>query len=228
LVFVLIVAIPAISFTAKEPWVSLDASGRLVYRTLPRGDRIVEFSYAGYIGGGIALPRVPAVRGVAPSGGDDTAAIPGVIDEVYAMPLKHGFRGAVDLAAATFLLGGTLNIHTSGVVLRGSGSLAGGTTLKLTGEPHVAVAIAGKQETQVDGRVVRVVDAYVPSGAQSLTVDDASGIGPGDAIRIKRYTTPNGCISWAWTRWCATARVRPGWAIPLRRYALWPAGKRMC
>lgn len=37
---------------SRAPWVSLDASGRLVYRTLPRGDRIADFSYAGYMGGG--------------------------------------------------------------------------------------------------------------------------------------------------------------------------------
>lgn len=38
---------------------SLDSSGHLVYRRLPKGDQIIDFSYAGYMGGGVPLPNVP-------------------------------------------------------------------------------------------------------------------------------------------------------------------------
>ena len=185
----LIIAVPAHSGN-KEHWVSLDASGRLVYRTLPQGGRIVDFSYAGYMGGGVALPRLPSVQTVAPSGADDTAAIQHAIDHVSAMPLKDGFRGAVLLAPGTFLCSAALNINASGVVLRGSDPLAGGTTLKLTGQPHVGIEVSGKEEIQVLGSVARIVDPYVPSGAQSVTLDDASSFAAGDTIRITRYTTP--------------------------------------
>src|ERR1700733_14143440 len=89
-VAILIVAVPAHSRESKEHWVSLDSTGRLVYRALPQGDRIVDFSYAGYMGGGISLPRLPAVQTVAPSGTDDTAAIQRAIDQVSTMPLKDG------------------------------------------------------------------------------------------------------------------------------------------
>src|SRR5580698_4955963 len=79
---------------SQRPWVSLDSSGKLVYRTLPRGDHIVDFSYAGYMGGGVPLPnRIPIGRKLAPSGVDDSAAIQRAIDEVSALPLKDGFRG---------------------------------------------------------------------------------------------------------------------------------------
>jgi hypothetical protein len=182
----------AISHAARQeaPWVSLDSSGKLIYRTLPRGDRIVDFSYAGYMGGGVLLPRVPAVRTVTPSGGDDTAAIQKAIDEVSAMPTKDGVRGAVVLAPGTFVCSETLNIAASGVVLRGSGPLAGGTTLKLTGDPHVAIAITGNRQVKVLGAPAHIVQPYVPSGAQSITLDDASSFAPGDSIRITRFTTP--------------------------------------
>jgi hypothetical protein len=186
----LVVALPAHSRESKEHWVSLDSTGRLVYRALPQGDHIVDFSYAGYMGGGISLPRVTSVQTVAPSGGDDTAAIQHAIDQVSSMPLKDGFRGAVVLAPGTFLCSGTLNINASGVVLRGSGPLSGGTTVKLTGQPHVGIALSGKEEVQVLGSTAHIVAPYVPSGAQSVSLDDASSFAPGDTIRITRYTTP--------------------------------------
>ena len=173
----------------EQPWVSLDSSGKLVYRSLPRGDRIVDFSYAGYMGGGVSLPRVPGARRVSPSGGDDTAAIQHAIDGVSAMPLKNGFRGAVVLAPGTFSCSEALTITASGVVLRGSGMTEGGTTLTLTGEPHVAIAISGKMEVQAVGAAAHITEPYVPSGAQSITLDDASTFAPGDSIRITRYTT---------------------------------------
>ena len=33
--------------------------GKLVYKTTPAGDRIMDFSNAGYMGGGVALPALP-------------------------------------------------------------------------------------------------------------------------------------------------------------------------
>ena len=174
----------------QKEWVSLDTSGRLVYRALPRGDRIVDFSYAGYMGGGVPLPRVPMVGTVTPSGEDDTLAIQRAIDEVSAMPIQNGFRGAVVLARGTFQCSETLNITASGVVLRGAGLMDGGTTLKLIGQPHAAIAIGGKQQVRVLGTPVHIAEAYVPSGTQSITLDDASSFAVGDSIRITRYTTP--------------------------------------
>jgi hypothetical protein len=173
-----------------DHWVSLDGSGHLVYQSLPNGDHIVDFSYAGYMGGGVPLPRVPAVLTVKPSGADDTAPIQQAIDQVSSMPLKDGSRGAVLLAPGTFSCSATVNITASGVVLRGSGPLNGGTTLKLTGEPHVAIAISGDDKIQNLGAVAHITEPYVPSGAQSITLDNASSVAVGDTIRITRYTTP--------------------------------------
>jgi hypothetical protein len=187
---VLTLAIPGNAAPKQPPWVSLDSSGKLVYRTLPHGDRIVDFSYAGYMGGGVPLPHVAVVRTVAPSGGDDTAAIQRAIDDVSALPIKDGSRGAILLTPGTFLCSGMLNITASGVVLRGSGPLANGTTLKLTGEPHAAIAITGNQKIKILGTPARIAQPYVPSGAQSITLDDASSFAPGDSIRVTRFTTP--------------------------------------
>src|SRR5205085_11984109 len=52
-------------------WVSVGPDGKLQYKTLPNGDHIMDFSWAGYMGGGVALPIVPVKVTVNPSGGDD-------------------------------------------------------------------------------------------------------------------------------------------------------------
>src|SRR4051812_23447255 len=72
---------------ATSEWAHADASGRMVYRTTPAGDRIMDFSHAGYMGGGVALPNMPVKRTVKPSGGpDDTAMIQAAVDEVSKLP----------------------------------------------------------------------------------------------------------------------------------------------
>src|SRR5438128_11353816 len=44
---------------AQSQWVYFNARGDLAYKTLPKGDRIMDFSSAGYMGGGVALPAAP-------------------------------------------------------------------------------------------------------------------------------------------------------------------------
>jgi hypothetical protein len=115
----------------KSEWVYRGNDGKLVYKTTPAGDRIMDFSHAGYMGGGVALPVVPVKRLVKPSGtNDDTQLIQNAIDEVATMPLKNGFRGTVELAPGTFACSGSIILSVSGVVLRGSGSGEGGTAIK--------------------------------------------------------------------------------------------------
>ena len=86
-------------------------------------------------------------------------------------------------------------LAASGMVLRGSGSGPGGTTVLLTGPPHVAIAVsphgAGKAPKAGElGRKARIVTAYVPSGTATFEVDDADGFLEGDAVLILRPSTP--------------------------------------
>ena len=171
-------------------WAHPDGDGRLVYKTLPAGDRIMDFSYAGYMGGGVKIPKVPAVQTVKPSGDDDSAAIQAAIDQVSQMALRGGFRGAVLLAPGTFQCSRTLTIKTSGVVLRGSGSGAGGTTINMTGTPHLCLAIGGGGETKTLGQPVAITDAYVPSGTFSFHVSSAENFRVGETVLINRPATP--------------------------------------
>jgi hypothetical protein len=157
----------------------------------------MDFSYAGYMGGGVALPDVPVRKTVRPSGGaDDTGIIQAAIDEVAKMPLKDGFRGAVLLEAGTFPCDRTLTIEQSGVVLRGNGANGGQmSTIKMTGTPHLAIAVrapGGRPDRNAEeqgGARTSIADAYVPSGAMSFNVASAAGLAVGDTIEIRRPVT---------------------------------------
>ncbi|SEF44703.1 hypothetical protein SAMN05421819_0048 [Bryocella elongata] len=174
----------------QSAWAAIGPDGKLAYRHLPGGDHIADFSSAGYRGGGVALPMVPMKRAVTPSGQDDTAAIQKAIDEVAALPQVDGFRGAVVLRKGTYHCFGTILLTVSGVVLRGEGADDTGTTIVMTGEPHVAIRVRGKLDVQTVGAPVQVADTYVPSGATTFHVTDASGIHAGDTLSIVKPVTP--------------------------------------
>jgi hypothetical protein len=177
---------------AVSAWVYTDPSGSLAYQTTARGDRILDFSYAGYMGGGVALPVVPTAKTVtalAGDAGDDTSAIQAALDAVAAMPLVGGFRGAVELAPGTFHLATQLAISASGMVLRGAGSGANGSSLVMTGSTHTAIVIQGTGSYAATSTPASITDAYVPSGAMSFHVSDASGFAVGDAILVRRPIT---------------------------------------
>ena len=169
-------------------WVAWSGTGKLEYKTTPKGDRIVDFSHAGYMGGGVALPTLPVKKEVAPSGDDDTAAIQAAIGEVSALPLVNGFRGAVLLKPGTFHCAKPITIAQDGVVLRGSGSGMDGTLIEMTGEPHTTLIIEGPELSfpkESPANTFPIADAYVPAGTLSLSVKDARGLAAGDAIRIR-------------------------------------------
>ena len=188
--------LPMKAGAAQSEWAHPGADGKLVYQTLPGGDRIPDFSHAGYGGGGVALPVVPVVpvkQTVTPSGGDDSAAIQAALEATGALPVQDGFRGAVLLAAGTYHCATPIVIKQSGVVLRGSGSGNGGTVIVMTGEAHVCLNIDGKEKSSKPkadpATAAAIADTYVPAGALELSVKDAAGLRAGDPVFIRRPVT---------------------------------------
>jgi hypothetical protein len=167
-------------------WVAMGPTGKLEYKTTAKGDRIMDFSHAGYMGGGVAIPTVPVKKEVAPSGKDDSAAIQEAINAVGAMPLDGGFRGAVLLKPGIFQCAKQITIENDGVVLRGSGSGKDGTVLEMTGEPHTAVVIYGPDSKGLKHAPegTPITDVYVPAGALSFSVKSTAGLKAGDHINI--------------------------------------------
>jgi hypothetical protein len=174
---------------AASTWISFGPDGKLVYQKTPNGDRIIDFSYAGYMGGGVELPLVPEVRRVTPTGGDDTAAVQQAVDSVSTGSLNHGFRGAVVLGPGTFHCTAPIRIKVGGVVLRGSGSGDGGTEIHLTGQPHVGISVAGTSIVTPEGQWATLSAPYVPAGSRTIEVTDGSRILATDTVQISKPVT---------------------------------------
>ena len=173
---------------ATTQWVHLGAKGQLVYRVGARGDRIMDFSYAGYEGGGVRIPVVPVKRIVAPGGLHNAAAIQQAIDAVSRLPLHNGFRGTVLLTAGTYSCRHTIVIRTAGVVIRGAGVKK--TIIRMTGGPHLCIAVTGARQPEYSGRPMAVANRYIPSGTMWLPMGHrVSGLLAGEYIVIRHPIT---------------------------------------
>jgi hypothetical protein len=192
--------LPPAAFTCRQllapggrmsQWVYPDGNGKLAYRPLNEGgDHIMDFSHAGYMGGGVALPTAPVVQTIQPSGGDDTPAIQGALDAVATRPLVDGLRGAVLLAPGTFQIAGNITLNQSGVVLRGSGSGAGGTEIRMVGNPRRAFFMQGTGGRAQDAAAsATITDDYVPAGSRTFTVDNPGAFQVGDPVLVGRPVT---------------------------------------
>jgi hypothetical protein len=173
-------------------WVHPGANGHLVYGRDKYGVTIADYSFAGYHSGGVALPAVSAQVNLLPTGADDTTAIQHAIDIISARPLDaNGSRGAVQLASGEFHCSAALTIAASGVVLRGAGSGTDheATTISLTGDPHVGVIIKGNFALTTISPATDITDNYVPFGANTVHVTDATHIHAGDLVQISKPVT---------------------------------------
>lgn len=144
----------------------------------------MDFSYAGYRGGGVSIPTVPVKITVGPIAGDNSDAIQDAIDQVSVMKLVNGFGGAILLNPGTYICSSELLIGASGVDLCGSGLGADGTILYMAGNPHTCVVVRGVSESTEISSPVLSPDAYVPSGVDSFGLTDISGLTVGDTIQI--------------------------------------------
>ncbi|MBC7931152.1 MAG: pectate lyase, partial [Rubrivivax sp.] len=196
------------------------ADGKLVYRRDAQGNRVIDFSHAGYGGGGEAIPAVPVKMYVGPEGGNHRRRIQAAIDLVSAMPLDaDGFRGAVLLSKGTYNIDSSLRISAGGVVLRGEGSGEDGTILVANGTSRrsLIVATGEGERAEVKGSRVAVADSYVPVGSTTLTLEKTDGLKVGDRVVVQRPSTPE---------WIALVGMNafPGWRPENRLH--WQPGSR--
>ena len=188
--------------TSASAWISskvqTDANGRLTYPADANGNRIPDFSHAGYKGGGVALPTVPVRVTISPVSGDDTASIQAALDQVGNMPLQSdGYRGAVLLTAGVYDVAGTLRMNKSGVVLAGVGngdSSTSNTILRRTGTSQADVITAGGGandtfKSEITGTRREITTSRVTVGSRTFTVSDATGYGVGDNIIVHHPST---------------------------------------
>jgi hypothetical protein len=151
-----------------------------------------DFSYAGYRGGGVALPTgatggsfdIVAGYGADPTGAaDSTAAIQAAIDAA-----AGAGGGTVVVPAGDYRVDGLLLVARSNVVLRGAGadrSRLGFTRHEgMTGKSHLT--FRGSSATGLE------VPLLVDGAARELSmrVADASGLAVGDDVDVGFVITP--------------------------------------
>ena len=172
--------------------------GNLVYTPDEQGNTIMDFSHAGYMGGGVRIPYVPVVETVWPVEGDDAPTVQAAIDRVSALPLnEYGFRGAVLLKMGYYELESKLNISASGVVIRGEGQGETGTILIGKGKfeggqanrDHAnLIQVGGATRWDVVEMSAQAVDDdYVPVGTRTIRVKNAKSFRAGDTVLVRRH-----------------------------------------
>jgi len=181
-------------FSEEEARVRLGADGKLIYAADQIGNRIPDFSWAGYAGGGVALPDVRTVVKVLKPGksGDDTVRIQAAIDALSVLDIDNqDFRGALLLQRGTYRISDTLYIKASGIVLRGQGQTADGTVLLATGaNKRTLISVGGKSKvTEIKGSRREIADDYVPWGVCSLALESTDGFSVGDRVILHRPST---------------------------------------
>lgn len=179
------------AFQVKTPFVRTARNGALQFAADAQGNRIPDFSAAGYEGGGVPLPVVPARVQVSPGTGDAGPRIQAAIDYVSSLaPDRNGFRGAVVLAPGRYPIEQHLTIAASGVVLRGAGDGPDGTVLVATGTGRrTLIQVCGQADRRFDGPSHAVTDTYVPVGATALSLDSVAGLHVGDRVIVERPST---------------------------------------
>ena len=184
--------------TWQSEVVHYDQNGKLVYKTDAEGNKIPDFSYAGYKNGTTPIPFVSAVDSVSPVAGDNTANIQAAINRVSARSIgADGFRGALLLKAGYYRVSGTIYLNGSGIVLRGEGEGADtltNTVIFATGDslsqPAVLVAGGGNSGSNSSAwsgastSNVNITTDTVYVGDKIFQVADTSPFSVGDNIVV--------------------------------------------
>ena len=169
---------------------------------------MIDFSRAGYEGGGVAIPWVPVEIELNPvANGDDYARIQAAIDTLSALPLSSvGFRGTLLLKAGTYRVSETLKVTESGIVIRGEGQGSSGTVINFTAtvQDNLIEFEGGSGWNEIGGTDSPIADSLVPSGVNTFNLASTAGFNVGDPVIVHR--TPNeawinylGMDQWGWT-----------------------------
>lgn len=174
--------------------------GRLAYVSDNEGNRIPDFSHAGYKGGGVPLPTVPTVITLSPIAGDNSVHIQTAINQVGAMPMDaNGIRGAVTLAPGNYPIENRITIPHSGVVLRGSGAGADPAHNSIIRAARsmrgIVLVVGGNLSNWTPAANVasfEITSDFVPVGSRSVEVTGTPvrSFAVGDNIVIRHPSTP--------------------------------------
>ena len=167
---------------------TLEKNGKVNYIPDLQGNKIPDFSYAGYQSGNQEIPSVEIKITVTAQDGDATQRIQNAINYIAGLPVdKNGFRGVVLLGKGAFEVLGQLKLKTSGVVLRGSGVKE--TTIIGAGlDRQTLIRVYGVNDIKITNKI-QITNSYVPVNSLSFNLANADAFKVGDQIRITRPST---------------------------------------
>lgn len=201
--------VPSMKTGGRSSLVAPGPDGKLVYGKDPDGDRIPDYSLAGYRGGGVPIPDVPVKASLQPSGADDTSRIQESLDGLSKLPMENGFRGALLLKKGKFTVSDTIRFKESGVVIRGEGAGFGGTWMfhkRVVTDPAkpemihfpqrekgIVPTFQAESGRQVTEKATALVGERLGSGERVLRVESAAQLKAGQEVVIVSPRT----VKWA-------------------------------
>ncbi len=164
-------------------------NGKLVYKQInTNGDILSDFSSVGYAeGNAISNTSVKVVDTMSPSGNglDDTIKLQEKINKISSLPLE--LRGAILLSSGSFNINGTINISSTGIVIRGSGP---STIIYAKANPFRDVFnITNPNKMQLSRIIINIKNTYVPIGSNTLVLASTEGLLVGNTININKTVT---------------------------------------
>ncbi len=169
-------------------------TGRLSYPADSEGNRIPDYSNAGYRGANEDIPNVTNIIGTIPAG-SSLAQINAIIAAANVSPTQ---RGVLLMEAGTYTINGTILVNKPGLVLRGAGDGRDGgpaTIIKQTSMIWQTVVIdvnggtGGRYSNKVAGTETEITTQRVQVGSRSFQVANASAYRVGDNIVINHPCT---------------------------------------
>lgn len=169
---------------------------RLIYISDKEGNRIPDFSHAGYLGGGVPLPNAPVLVTISPVHGDNTQHIQSAINSIRNFPAdENGIRGAVKLNPGVYNIDGNLYLNRSGVILRGAGDGSNpeqNSIIRVSRNVQGTVLLIGDERASWHRQVgvsVNIITDFVPVSSRTFEVEDATFFEIGDHIIIRHPST---------------------------------------
>lgn len=163
-------AVPAVVVDYRKTWTS-------------RGDKLPDFSYAGYRQSEFSLPASnrPAIITISPGTGDMSSTIQTALDQV-----SQSGGGVVQLATGTYTLSAGLLVQ-NGTTLRGSG--VDNTIILVNSLYENSITLGQPNLREQRGKATNITDFYVPVGTDTINVLDTSRLRVGKEVYVERGVT---------------------------------------
>jgi hypothetical protein len=169
-------------------------NGKLTYPADAEGNRIPDFSNAGYRGANVEIPNITRIAATIPAG----SSLAQINSIIASADVSESNPGVVLMAAGTYTINGTILINKSGLVLRGAGDGRSGGPTTLIRQTGTAVDLRtilfagtgdGDFSAAVAGSRSDITTPRVQVGSRSFNVANAALYAVGDNVVIEHPAT---------------------------------------